>query len=59
MSFATVVSVGSLDFQGVWDDEGRLPHGAWVTGKSRWLSAVWGKFLDLFSFRGFRVLLRW
>ena len=56
MSFATVVSVGSLDFHG--DDKGRLPHGAGVTRESRWLSAGWREFLDIFGFRGFRVFLR-
>ena len=57
MSFATVVSVGSLDFHGVWDDKWRLPHGAMVTRRSRWLSAGWGKFLYLFGFCEFRVFL--
>ena len=57
MSFATMVSAGSLDFHGVWDDKVRLSNGARVTRGSRWLSAGWWKFLDLFSFRGFRVFL--
>ena len=57
MSFATVVSVWSPDFYGVWDDEGRLPHGAWVTRGSRWSSTGWGKFLYLFDFCGFCVFL--
>ena len=56
--FAAMVSVGPVDFHGVWNYEGRLPHGGRVTRGSRLLSAGWLKFLDLFGFRGFRVLLR-
>ena len=59
MSFVTVVSMGSLDFHGVLDYKGRLPHGARVARGSRWLSARWLKFLDIFGFCGLRVLLRW
>ena len=58
MSCAAMVSVGSVDFHGVWDYKGRLPHGARATRGSRWLSAGWREFLDLFDFCGFRVFLR-
>ena len=58
MSFVAMVSVRAIDFHGVWDYEGRLPHGVMATRWSRWLFAGWRAFLDLFSFRGFRVLLR-
>ena len=58
MGFATMVSVGSGDFYGVWDYEGRLPHGVGGTGRLMGLSAGWQEFLDFFDFRGFRVLLR-
>ena len=59
MSFVAMVSVRAIDFHGVWDYEGRLPHGARATRGSRWLSAGWWVFLVLFDFRGFRVLLMW
>ena len=59
MGFATMVSVGSGDFYGVWDYEGRLPHGVGDTGWLRSLFAVWREFLGLVDFRGFRVFLRW
>ena len=58
MSCAAMVSVGAIDFHGVWDYEGRLPHGARATRESWWLSAWWREFVDLFDFRGFRVLMR-
>ena len=53
-----VVSVGSLDFHGIWDDKGRLPHGTRVTRGSRETFGWRRKFLGLFSFCGFRVFLR-
>ena len=58
MSFATMVSVGAFDFNGVWDYDGRLPHVAGVTGRPRGLTECWRGFLHFFNFRGFRVLLR-
>ena len=58
MGFIAMVSVGSSDFYGVWDYEGRLHHGVGGARESRWLSAGWQEFLDLFDFRGFRVFLR-
>ena len=57
MSFVAMVSVMAIDFHGVWDYEWSFPNGVRATMGSRWLSAGWREFLDLFSFRGFRVLL--
>ena len=41
MSFAAMVPVWAGDFYGVWDYEGRLPHGVGDTGWLRSLSAGW------------------
>ena len=57
MSFTAMVSVGAGDFHGVWDYKGRLPHGVGDTGWIRGSSTGWQGFLDIFNFRGFRVLL--
>ena len=57
MGFTAMVSVGSVDLHGVWDYEGRLPHGARATMGSRWLSAGWWEFHSFFDIRGFRVFL--
>ena len=58
MSFATVVSVGSLEIHGVWGDEGRLPHETGVTRGSRGFSAGWRVFFNFVGIRGLCVFLR-
>ena len=58
MSFAAMMSVGTIGFHGVWDYKGRLPHGAGATWRARRLLAGWLEHLDFHDIRGFRVLLR-
>ena len=58
MSFAEVVSVGSLDVHGVWGDEVRLPHGTGVMRWSRGFYAGRWELFDFFGIRGLCVFLR-